>query len=473
MYSIRERKNKDGSISFSIQIKIIGFDGNEIQRATTWKPTNKLTEKQLKLAVNRVAKEYEAKVIDEFAGKTKPKFNQDTFFDEVALMWLKNIKENRTASHYASSKNGLAKILPLVSVYKIKDFTPSLVEEINGKIDEMKTTRYKVSAKVELYNLIRQKFGYKFFKILSEKINVPRGTIKDAVKGERTSYETAKKIADGLEMPLEEIFNVQSELVYYKSSYYESMKKVIRGTLDYAVKLGVIERNSASRLYVTTKHKDIKKIGSLTKAEVVKLINQCQKMDIRKRLALMFLLMTGTRKGEICGLNWSDIDFKNKIVSIKRQYEAVSGAGLLITKPKTPTSCRDFTIPECIVELFLEYRKWYDDKKELVGNKWEGVDDAVFIGRYGKRLHPTTIRNWFDEALETAGIKHYCVHSLRHTNVTLLLDANVPVVTVSQRVGHAKSSTTLNIYADHLVESDREASNKLGSYFEQVEKNNI
>ena len=65
MYSIRERKNKDGSISFSIQVKIIGFDGNEIQKAITWKPTNKLTEKQLKLAVNRVAKEYEAKVIDE------------------------------------------------------------------------------------------------------------------------------------------------------------------------------------------------------------------------------------------------------------------------------------------------------------------------------------------------------------------------------------------------------------------------
>ena len=45
MYSIRERKNKDGSISYSIQVKIIGFDGNEIQRAKTWKPTNKLTER--------------------------------------------------------------------------------------------------------------------------------------------------------------------------------------------------------------------------------------------------------------------------------------------------------------------------------------------------------------------------------------------------------------------------------------------
>ena len=183
--------------------------------------------------------------------------------------------------------------------------------------------------------------------------------------------------------------------------------------------------------------------------------------------------VTGVRKGEICGLNWSDINFEQKVVSIKRQYEAVSGSGLIITKPKTLTSYRDFTISDCLIELFIEYRNWYDKKKEEVGNKWEGVDDAIFIGRYGKRLHPTTIRNWFDEALELAGIKHYCVHSLRHTNVTLLLDANVPVVTVSQRVGHAKSSTTLNIYADHLVESDREASNKLGSYFEQVEKNNI
>ncbi len=470
MYSIRERKNKDGSISYSIQVKIIGFDGNEIQRAKTWKPTNKLTEKQVKIAVIRIAKAFESEIVDKFAGRTKAKFSQDTFFDEVAMMWLENIKEKRTASYYASSKNGLMKILPLISTYRIKDFNPSLVEELNEKIDGMNTVRYKISAKPFLYDLIRQKYGYKFFKILSAKTNTPRGTIKDAVKSNRTSYDTAKKIAGVLDMPLEEIFNVESEEVSYKSSYYESMKKVIRGTLDYAVKLGVIEKNYASRLYITTRHKDAKKITSLTKVEVGKLISQCQKMDIRKRLALMFLLMTGVRKGEICGLNWSDINFEQKVVSIKRQYEAVSGTGLIITKPKTPTSYRDFTISDCLIELFVEYRNWYDEKKKEVGNKWEGVDDAIFIGRYGKRLHPTTIRNWFDEALNLAGIKHYCVHSLRHTNVTLLLDANVPVVTVSQRVGHAKSSTTLNIYADHLVESDREASNKLGDFFESVEK---
>ena len=154
MYSIRERKNKDGSISYSIQVKIIGFDGNEIHRAKTWKPTNKLTEKQVKIAVIRIAKAFESEIVDKFAGRTKAKFSQDTFFDEVAMMWLENIKEKRTASYYASSKNGLMKILPLISTYRIKDFNPSLVEEINEKIDGMNTVRYKISAKPFLYDLI-------------------------------------------------------------------------------------------------------------------------------------------------------------------------------------------------------------------------------------------------------------------------------------------------------------------------------
>ena len=90
-----------------------------------------------------------------------------------------------------------------------------------------------------------------------------------------------------------------------------------------------------------------------------------------------------------------------------------------------------------------------------------------FVGKAGKRLHPTTIRNWFDELLDNAGVKHYSVHSLRHTNITLLMIAGVPVVTVSNRVGHSKSMTTLNVYADYLGSSDLEASSKINQYFSE------
>ena len=59
MYSIKERKRKDGSSSYQIQVKIIDYKGEEIQRAKTWKPEQVYTEKQLAIALKRIAKEFE------------------------------------------------------------------------------------------------------------------------------------------------------------------------------------------------------------------------------------------------------------------------------------------------------------------------------------------------------------------------------------------------------------------------------
>lgn len=70
-------------------------------------------------------------------------------------------------------------------------------------------------------------------------------------------------------------------------------------------------------------------------------------------------------------------------------------------------------------------------------------------------------------SIEETDLKHYSVHSLRHTNITLLMIAGVPVVTVSNRVGHSKSMTTLNVYADYLGSSDLEASSKINQYFSE------
>lgn len=471
MFSIKERKNKDGSISYNILVKIIAFDGSEIQKSKTWKPDIKLTDKQLQLKLKRIAREFEEQVKECYEGKTKPIATRDSFFNDVAKLWLENIKKKASKSYYASAQMGYSNICCLMESYRINDLTPIAIENIYKQIEDKKYDVKKVSSKPILEEIIKEKYGYKCLTLFSQEINIPKWTLKDAIHRDRTSFKTAETIAKGLGFPVEELFNIEALMRPYKSAYYEQMKKTIRCTLAYAVKLGIVEKNFASKLYLTTRHKDTEKIRSLTKEEVRKLMEQCQKADIRKKTAILFLLMTGVRKGELCGLNWSDFDFENKTVKISRQYESVSGAGLFLTKPKTSTSEREFELPDCIIEILKEYRLWYDSHYEKVGEKWEGVDDAVFVGRYGKRLHPTTTRNWFDEILKEAGIKHYCVHSLRHTNVTILLDSNVPVVTVSQRVGHAKSSTTLNVYADYLAESDREASNRIGDYFEKTVKN--
>ena len=167
----------------------------------------------------------------------------------------------------------------------------------------------------------------------------------------------------------------------------------------------------------------------------------------------------------MCGLDWSDIDFENKTVYIRRQYEAVSKKGLMLKVPKTESSIRQFEIPDMLIDIIKEYRDWYDQKRKEMGELWQG-EDNLLVARNGKRLHPTTIRNWLDEVLELAGLPHCSVHSLRHTNISILIASGVSPVTVAGRVGHAKVSTTMDIYADFLGSSDREASDKLNNYFD-------
>ena len=71
--------------------------------------------------------------------------------------------------------------------------------------------------------------------------------------------------------------------------------------------------------------------------------------------------------------------------------------------------------------------------------------------------------------MREANIDHYSLHSLRHTNITLQIAAGVPIVTVAARAGHARASTTSDIYAYALRSTDKMAADKLGSIFSAEE----
>ena len=80
-------------------------------------------------------------------------------------------------------------------------------------------------------------------------------------------------------------------------------------------------------------------------------------------------------------------------------------------------------------------------------------------------MHPANIKMWVSKTCKLAGIDHFSVHSLRHTNITLQLMAGVPVVTVSGRAGHSRTSTTTDTYAYYIQSSDRSAAQTINSIF--------
>ena len=99
------------------------------------------------------------------------------------------------------------------------------------------------------------------------------------------------------------------------------------------------------------------------------------------------------------------------------------------------------------------------------GDKWKD-SNRLFIGEYGENIYPGTINMWMRKVCDAAGLEHRTVHSLRHTNITMQIAAGVPIVTVAGRAGHARTSTTTDIYSHFLKTADRSAAQKLEEIFE-------
>ncbi len=76
-------------------------------------------------------------------------------------------------------------------------------------------------------------------------------------------------------------------------------------------------------------------------------------------------------------------------------------------------------------------------------------------------MHPGTVNSWFQKFLKANDLPRKRFHSLRHTSATLLIAHNVNLKTVSERLGHARIETTLNVYSHALKKADYDAADKL------------
>ena len=182
--------------------------------------------------------------------------------------------------------------------------------------------------------------------------------------------------------------------------------------------------------------------------------------QIKYKVAITLTVFTGLRLGELMGLEWQDIDFKNGILSVKRASQYLSNSGVFTKSPKTESSIRDVAIPDFIVSMLKEYKLWYDTQKSICGELWY-ESNRLFVQPDGKPMHPSTISKWFVKYVEQIGLPVINFHGLRHTNATLLISQNIDVTVVAARLGHAQISTTLNFYVHPLISHNKKAGNVL------------
>lgn len=178
--------------------------------------------------------------------------------------------------------------------------------------------------------------------------------------------------------------------------------------------------------------------------------------DTKYKVAIILTVFTGVRLGELMGLEWQDVDFKNGIISINRSSQYLSDMGVFTKVPKTESSIREIAIPEFIISLLEEYKLWYEEQKSIYGELWTN-SDRLFVQSDGKPMHPSTISKWFVKYVGQIGLPVINFHGLRHTNASLLVAQNIDIAVISARLGHAQISTTLDFYVHPLLSHNRKA----------------
>lgn len=252
--------------------------------------------------------------------------------------------------------------------------------------------------------------------------------------------------------------------------------RLIRTILAEAEKELLVPYNAASK--ATPPKNERKEANYIEIEDIERILFYSLQEPLKKQVALNLLIFTGCRRGEIMGLQWSDIDFKNNLINIKRTSLYSKDRGIYQDTPKTEQSKRSISVPAKVMELLRVYKKEYNTKRLALGTAWTDTG-FILVQENGKPMHPDTLTDYcssfrtkYNNIIEKENkdrpktnklplLPHINPHAFRHSQASMLILSGLDCATVSKRLGHANISTTTNIYTHILHEADRKASDKL------------
>lgn len=225
---------------------------------------------------------------------------------------------------------------------------------------------------------------------------------------------------------------------------------LLHKALHDAVKWNILSRNVCDA--VTPPRLSHKEHQVLTPAQVQTLFKQIKGHRFEPLLTLA--LVTGMRCGELLALHWSDIDFANCSLQVKRTVTHFKNLGYVEAEPKTAKSRRQIKLPLFVVEILIKHQAQQNEHRCKNPETW--LDKGlVFTGATGNYISLTTLRKTFNNVLKQAGLPHMRFHDLRHSAATIMLSKGTHPKVVQEILGHSQISVTLDVYS-HVLPSMQE-----------------
>ncbi|WP_317335620.1 site-specific integrase [Dysosmobacter welbionis] len=240
----------------------------------------------------------------------------------------------------------------------------------------------------------------------------------------------------------------------------EGVHACLCGILSDAMEGGFLDHNPAWRTYRYTGKKKEKVIAD--EATTQRLIAALEEESLKYETYFKLIIATGMRRGECCGLQWGDINWDERSIHIQRNVVKVTGEDIIVKETKTVAGDRYVYFSLEMESLLKEFQRECSWETETYdGRKLEDAD--YIFRRHGYRLPmtPTTFTWRFKLILKKHGLPTALnVHSLRHTNASLLIAGGADVATVAGLLGHSQPSTTLDIYT-HAFDKNKKAASQV------------
>lgn len=247
--------------------------------------------------------------------------------------------------------------------------------------------------------------------------------------------------------------------------------RVIKNVFTRAVEWKIIKTNPVGE--IKRPKISYKEILVYNEEEVRQLFICLEDEAIHWRMMITLALTTGLRRGELVALEWKHIDLETGTIEVKQNISSSVNGSAIITEPKTNKSKRKVSLPDSVCQQLKEYNLHCRKEKLRLGDSWKGGDRFfVFFNAEGKSFYPESPYLWFRTFLKKHNLRYIRFHDLRHTSATILINQGVHAKIISERLGHASISTTMNVYGHALQSADKEAANKFESIFHPTTSSN-
>lgn len=232
---------------------------------------------------------------------------------------------------------------------------------------------------------------------------------------------------------------------------------------DYALRLQLITINPTKIIKKPVKLKKVKSDDELNfydKEELKEFLESLSKGNNFRAYAFFRLLaFTGIRKGEAFALQWSDVDFKNKVLNVNKAVSR-KDTGLYIQTPKTASSIRKISLDKKTLAILKEFKG--KDANNLL----------IFRTEENQILSTSKSRKWLIAAQDRldhqrgSPMKRISTHGFRHTHASLLFESGASLKDVQYRLGHSDIQTTMDVYTHVTKQAKEQLAERFNDYID-------